>query len=882
MRRGSRRPLAAFVVFGTVMTQQILSATAVERFRGTPEAVSAVLTSDAPEGIGDAELRRIGELPGVAEAVGRHDDGAPLGGSSVERYLQLYADPGTGPLSQVRLLRGAFPDGPDRIAVNEQAARDYGLAPGSPLILLRVDPGDPDRTLPTEVEVSGVVRSAVTGQKQPAGYATDLRIRRLLGFPGHPRVDIRTESGTVTDGLREDIGRVVPSAELHDGTAVRAAEEKEAAASAGDLLELVSLFLAVAVVASALVAAYTFRIVFAQRVRQLALLRAVGATGRQLRRALLAEGAAVGLAAGLVGVVAAWGCAHLVPLVSGRFGQPLSPAAGFPLTAAVLTVAGTALLAVLAVLAPSLSAARVSPMQALRAAEYTNGTRAASAGRVLAGLLGAAGAAALARHQRGLLPETEGDDIDRFSALLVITVSGTLALLALSALGPVLVRPVLAALSPPLRRLGTAGRLAVTSVGEAPRRAAAGMLVVALGSSLICVTLVCLDSLRAYDQARQAVEAPADYILQRDDGAPLPGLASEVKARPELTGVQAFRSVDVVSGTRSATLTDLDPHRLGIASGLPTATGTLGTPRAGHAVVDAQYAQALGVRAGDRISVRYQERTTTFTVAATLRGSGPYHASIYVPAADLTRMGVDTAPTTITADAAEDGPPGQVTGRQRPHRPPGGPGGPPRSRPRPRPRRAAGLLQRPADGRDDGDTRAGADRDRRRRRGLRHRLPQRGGTHPRVRPAARPGPHRGLGTPHRHGGVRDPRGARRRTRPGTRPALLVAGGAHDRGDRAVQPPHGPPRAGGLRPRPPHCRRGHGARGPRVPHPARDGGRAEPVTRRRDPAARPPGPQGPGGLVCSPAVRRASAPSPPAFRTATDPGRSRVRTAVPRS
>ncbi|PJE96594.1 ABC transporter permease [Streptomyces carminius] len=651
--------LAAFVVFGTVMTQQILSSTAVERFRGTPGAVSAVLTSDAPGGIGDAELRRIGELPGVAEAVGRHDDGAPLGGSSVERYLRLYADPGTGPLSQVRLLRGTFPDGPDRIAVNEQAARDYGLAPGSPLVLLRVDPDDPGRTLPTEVEVSGVVRSAVTGQKQPAGYATELRIRRLLALPGHPRVDIRTESGTVPDGLREDIGRIVPSAELRDGAAVRAAEEKEAAASAGDLLELVSLFLAVAVVASALVAASTFRIVFAQRVRQLALLRAVGATGRQLRRALLAEGAAVGLAAGLAGVAAAWGCSHLVPPVSGRFGQPLSPAAGFPLAAAVLTVAGTALLAVLAVLAPSLSAARVSPMQALRAAEHTSGTRAASAGRILAGLLGAAGAAALAWHQRGLLPETEGEDIDRFSALLVITVSGTLALLALSALGPVLVRPVLAALSPPLRRLGTAGRLAVTSVGEAPRRAAAGMLVVALGASLISVTLVTLDSLRAYDRTRQAVEAPADYILRRDDGAPLPGLAAEVKALPELTGVRTFRSVDVVSGTRSATLTDLDPHRLGIASGLPTATGTLGAPRAGHAVVDAQYARDLGVRAGDRISVRYQERTTTFTVAATLRGSGPYHASVYVPAADLTRMGVDTAPTTITADAAEDGPGGR-------------------------------------------------------------------------------------------------------------------------------------------------------------------------------------------------------------------------------
>ncbi|MER7489011.1 FtsX-like permease family protein [Streptomyces sp. NPDC126497] len=648
--------IAAFVVFGAVMAQQIVTATVVEKFRGTPGAVSLVVTPGDGEDLGEDRLREIRRTPGVTGAVGRIEGGAPLDGSAVERYLELSADPGTGALAEVRLLRGTYPSGPGRLAVDTQAAREYGLAPGSSLTLLRPGP-DGDGTRRVTVEVSGIVRSTATGDAAPTGYAPGPQIRELLGVPGYTRADIRTAaaSGSASADPAERIRRAVPGALVRSGDEVREEEAREAVAEASDTLELITVFLAVAVGAAVLVATSTFRIVFTRRVRQLALLRAIGATPRGLAAALVVEGAVVGLLAGTAGVLAAWGCGRLVPPVAGRFGHDLSVPAHVPPTEAVLTVLGTGVLAVLAVLAPSLTASRVSPLQALRGAASGEGA-AGGTGRTLLGLLCAAGAVLLARQQYAGLPRPGDTGYDRFAALTLVVLSGGLAFLALIALGPRLVRPVLAAVAVLLRRTGAAGRLAVAGVGGAPGRAAAVSVVVALGVCLVGSTLTCLASLHAHERYRQAVEAPADFHLYPRDGASLDrSLAADLASRPELADVTAFRTAEVVEGSRSATVSDLDLGPVRSGAGLSARTGSLGRLAPDHVVVDAEHAHRLGVRAGDRVTLEFEGRPVRLTVAATLPGAGPYGGNFFVPAADLTRMGADTAPTTVTANAAEDG-----------------------------------------------------------------------------------------------------------------------------------------------------------------------------------------------------------------------------------
>jgi putative ABC transport system permease protein len=611
--------IAAFVVFGTVTARQIVTATVVEKFRGTPGAVSAVVTPGDGEEIGEDRLGGIRRMPGVAEAVGRVDGGVPLGGSAVERYLALSADPGTGALSGVRLLEGTYPTGPGRLAVDTRAAREYGLAPGSSLTLLRPDG---DGTRPVTVEVSGVVRATATDDGEPTGYASGPHLGGLLGLPGYSRIDIRT-AGSLPAGLTERIRQTVPGAQVRSGDEVRDQEAREAVAEAKDALELVTVFLAVAVGAAVLVATSTFRIVFTRRVRQLALLRAVGASPRRLAAALVAEGAVVGLLAGAAGTLAAWGCGRLVPPVARRFGHELYAPAHLPLTEAVLTVAGTGLLAVLAVLAPSLSAARVSPLQALRSAASQEST-AGGAGRILLGLLCAAGAALLAWRQYDGLPRPGETEYDRFEALTVVVLSGGLAFLALIALGPRLVGPVLSAVAVPLRRTGAAGRLAVAGVGGAPGRAASVSVVVALGVCLVGSTLTCLASLGAYERYRQTVAAPADFSLHARDGASLDrSLAADLAARPELAGVTAFRTADVTEGARSATVSDLDLGAVRSGTGLTARTGSLDGLAPAHVVVDAGHAHRLGVRAGDRVTLAFGGRPVHLTVAAEGTSSSP-------------------------------------------------------------------------------------------------------------------------------------------------------------------------------------------------------------------------------------------------------------------
>ncbi|OSP39570.1 ABC transporter permease, partial [Streptomyces sp. 13-12-16] len=299
--------IAAFVVFGAVMAQQIITATVVGKFRGTPEAVSLVVTPRDGEDIGEARLSGIRKTPGVTEAVGRVDGGAPLDGSAVERYLALSADPGTGALAEVRLVDGAYPSGPGRLAVDTRAAREYDLAPGSSLTLLRPGP-DGEGTRRVTVEVSGIVRGTATDDAEPTGYAPGPQLGELLGVSGYSRIDIRTGTASGSADPAERIRQAVPGARVRSGDEVREEEAREAVAEAEDTLELVTVFLAVAVGAAVLVATSTFRIVFARRVRQLALLRAIGATPRRLAAALVAEGAVVGLLAGAAGVLAAWGC----------------------------------------------------------------------------------------------------------------------------------------------------------------------------------------------------------------------------------------------------------------------------------------------------------------------------------------------------------------------------------------------------------------------------------------------------------------------------------------------------------------------------------------------------------------------------------------------
>lgn len=641
--------IAAFVAFGTLMAYHITVNTTLDTFSGTPAGASLVITANGGDPLAPDALAKIRAVPGVAAAAAQLSDMMRVGGVG-DGYLAVTADPGTGPLARVRVVQGAYPTGPGQLAVDRSTADRLSLAPGSRLTLRRQNG---DTTTPVAATVTAVVDGPKTSGAQ--AYAPDTVAAALTGASGFYRVDVHIAPGTpdapVMAALRSPAG---PSSDIRAGENVRLAEAQEKVRNLAVVFQLVGVFVAVAGIAAALVASSTFRIVFAQRMRQFALLRTIGGGRAQLTRALIVEGAVTGLVAGAVGVVLAEAVGLVAPFVARTLGFRLS-SPGIPLVGAVLIVAGATLVTVGAVLAPALSAAKVAPLQALRSASTTAGRRGIGVLRLVTGLtlavLGGVIAAAVWQN----LPGPDSADYSATDNLGAVVASGTLIFGALMALGPILVGPVLRVVGWPLRRLGPTGRLAVGGVGGAPRRAAAVSVVVALGVTLVSGTLVGVACLRGYAEQGLAVNNPADFAVHSQSGALPVGIVQRLRAAPALADVTGYREVEVEAGGPLTTAADLSLTALPALRTVRAATGKLGDLGPGRVILSGPFAEAHQLSAGDTVTVRAGGHAAQLTVAATLPGAGPLGEDLLVTPRDLDALGVPAATKGVLANAAHPG-----------------------------------------------------------------------------------------------------------------------------------------------------------------------------------------------------------------------------------
>ncbi|SCF08502.1 putative ABC transport system permease protein [Micromonospora coriariae] len=654
--------VASFVVFGTVLVQQITERTVRDNLSGTPAATDLVIGDPEQPPPTVTDLRHVRAVPGVSEAVGRVAIGVSLG----EGYLNLQADPGTGPLATVRVVEGSYPDGPGEIAITPRTAERLGLQVGT-----TTNGTAGELTTPTGLTVTGVVETAADAGTD--AYAPDSLVMSWAHLTAVERVDVRAAPGEPLEAVRQRVTAAVAAGQpVRSGAEVREAEANAAAEEVGRLFILVGMFVAIAVVAAALVVTSTFRIVFAQRMRQLALLRAVGANRGTLVGALTAEGALTGFVAGVAGVASALALGYALPATLRSTGHAVS-SPGLPLAAAVAVVIGAVVITVLAVLAPALSAARVSPLEALRTASTTAGRRGVGVPRLVFGLLLVAGAVLAAVATISQLPEPEQQSYDPTGPLLLLVGSGALAFFALVALGPLLVRPVLAVVGWPLRQLGALGRMSVGGIGGAPRRAGAVSVVVALGVTLISGVVIGGASLQVLADREMALSAPTDFEVTSNGGTlPAAVVTRAEAARGALSRVVPYRRVDDVTLMRGADklgdvesgypTNDLDLAVLPSTGDLDVADGTLADRGPGRIVLNSWVARDTGLRSGDTVTLAIAARRVDVRVAAVLPGDGPLHAGILTDRADLDRLGVPTAYTGLLADAAGSGEDGRTAG----------------------------------------------------------------------------------------------------------------------------------------------------------------------------------------------------------------------------
>jgi putative ABC transport system permease protein len=480
------------------------------------------------------DLARIRSLPGVDQADGRMVTRLPVldnhgrALSNNGRAGFAVSLPQVPQLAPFDLIQGRLPGVPGEAFLDSPTADRLHLAAGGHLWVL--DPSGARR----ELAVVGVVDFGAThmfdgwsvvGLTEPDLRAlTDARYFASIVVAARPGVD----AGHLRDGVRQAVG-----ADVVTGGALREALAADSAKYAQGFTDVLLASSLVALVIAGLVVFNTFTIVLTQRTTELAMLRLVGASRRQVFALVLGESAVTGLVASAAGVGLSLGLAKLIFAGRGLFGAAqLHPS---------LVVAPSALLAglglgvatsVAAAVVPAWVASRLPPLAALRTATNPPRTRRIVFRAGCAGLLGLAGVAVAGTGAGSGFAGT----VQVLAGVMLVFVGCVLAL------GLVVVPLTTAVGWLPGRLFGVPAGLAVRNAQRNPGRIAATTTALMIGATLVSLFGVVFATSRDQSGRELAENFPVDFSV-RPVGAgagigPLPsGLAGELRQRPEFSAV---------------------------------------------------------------------------------------------------------------------------------------------------------------------------------------------------------------------------------------------------------------------------------------------------------------------------------------------------------
>jgi putative ABC transport system permease protein len=499
---------------------------------------------------------------------------------------------GESPFTAYRLRAGHAPAGDGEVVVDAATAAEHGLDLGDTVTV--------SATGSRELRVVGLTGiGADDGLSNTALVLVDLpTAQSLLGLgTGLTSVDVIAEAGVPVADLRTDLAQALgPDYAVTSGQAAAEASAEAAKESIGYLRVVLLALAAAGLVVGALLIANTFAIVLSQRSRELALLRAAGATGRQVFGSVLGEALLVGLtgAAGgtAAGVAAAYGLRGIAR--SAGLALPDGPLTVTPRTVLVALAAGT-LVTLLAALGPARRAARVAPVEAMRLADPA-GAR-SRRGRLITGwvVLGLGGGQLAAA---AALRDTMG-----------VALGAALFLAAVVLLGPAVAPRLARLVGRPLDRLGVAGQLARESTARNPRRTAATALALALGLALISFVAVLSDSIKASIGAGYREAITADLVVESSGNEMLGGLSPEVAARaadlPEVAVVSPIRYGHWLDRGMTSALTAVDPATLPRVADVEMVAGSLDALGHGGVVVSEQVATERSLGLGHELPMTF-------------------------------------------------------------------------------------------------------------------------------------------------------------------------------------------------------------------------------------------------------------------------------------
>jgi putative ABC transport system permease protein len=454
--------------------------------------------------IPESLLASVREVPGVAAAEGTvtgyaqfvAPDGKAIttGGAPT---LGLSFDPDQQ-ISSLTLAEGRAPTAPRDVVMDAGTAQKYHFALGQHVRILLAGP-------PRTFTLTGIVRFGTADNLAGATLAAFSlpTAQQLFGLAGHlDAIDVVTVPGADRSTVQHDIAGVLPAGvEVVTGQTVAAEQTNDINQALSFFSTALLIFAFISLFVGGFTIFNTFSIIVGQRTRELALLRIVGASRRQLFRSVLLEAAILGLVASLVGlglgVLAALGLEELLK----GFGitLPTGSLAFESRTVIVALVVGVGVTVVSAI-SPARRAIRIPPVAALadhRAEDQESSRRRIVTGTVI-GLLGVV--ALLAGLSR--------------PAIQLVGVGAIAVFLGIGMLAPLVARPMASVLGRPLASLlGTAGRLGRENSMRSPRRTAQTSSALMVGLALVSTMAVFGASLSKSATSSVDDAISADYII---------------------------------------------------------------------------------------------------------------------------------------------------------------------------------------------------------------------------------------------------------------------------------------------------------------------------------------------------------------------------------
>jgi putative ABC transport system permease protein len=529
------------------------------------------------------------------------ENGATIGGTGGAPTFGVGIDSSQPQFTPLNLVEGEWASGGDQVVIDANTADEHGFGVGDTVGIAAIGPVQ-------QYEITGVAKF---GSVDSIGGATmavfDLPTAQALYKKDgkFDSISVAAKEGVSPEQLAREIQTLLPpEAQVQTGEAQAAADSEETNEGLSWFTYILLGFGGVALFVGAFVIFNTLSITVAQRTREFATLRTLGASRRQVLRSVILEGFVIGLIAAVVGLFLGLGLGKAMNSLFVAFGIDL-PQAGtvFATRTIIVSLLVGTLVTVLASLVPAVRATRVPPISAVReGAELPKSRFAPYAPYVALGTI----AVAVASLGAGLFASGLGT-----ANVLLLLGLGVIALfIGVALLSSHLVKPLAALVGWPAGRIaGSAGRLARENSIRNPGRTAATAAALMIGLALVAVVSVLGASLRDSVESAADKQLDADYVIAHENGFdPLPTDAGDAVAAAE--GVELATNVRYDQARAEGSevdVTGIDPATIGTFYDFAWVEGSEGAlDRLGGdgAIVEESFADDHDLALGSRFTVQ--------------------------------------------------------------------------------------------------------------------------------------------------------------------------------------------------------------------------------------------------------------------------------------